>query len=107
MTCVYIVSWCVIWGVATYKIISIKGYVNKNIWFLYGFVFGILGFVCAVKRPIIDEHDKNKNTKPGDWICQFCGIENGYGVNYCICGKTKRTSIEAYSKKWSKSSKKE
>lgn len=100
MYIIFSLIWAIIWGYATYKVIDLKGYKEKN-WFLYGFLFGIIAFIIALKKPIIcGDKEEAEKQNPGDWKCEFCRRVNSSDRNICFCGKTKRDTIEEYSKKW-------
>lgn len=96
--------WGCIFGVATDKIISNKGY-NEN-WFWWGFFFGFIALIVALTKPEVRYEytpkresesalfraaamDKRNVKSANTWICGRCGAENQSYTGTCGCGMSK------------------
>lgn len=92
------IVWCVIWGIATQKVIYNKGYDDD--WFIWGFLFGIIAFLVAPTKADRPRQSRNssgslsrlseyeeirKKKQQGYWPCS-CGQLNPPYVTTCPCG---------------------
>lgn len=107
-TFVFILIWSSIWGLATRKVIILKGY--KENWFWLGFFFTFIAFIFALLRPL-PPNDYVRSTharsgtsdEPGDpseenvtfasWPCP-CGRHNASYTATCACGRTREVATE-------------
>lgn len=98
----------IIWGVVCNAVVRNKGY--DEIWFFWGFFFGIFAFLVAITKPTITNtepdytYSSNNNigpkrvenkpvihNKPAEsmWTCNKCGNTNSGALPVCKCGNTK------------------
>lgn len=97
---IILLTWAVIWGAATKKVIENKGYTED--WFIWGFLFGFIAFIIACTMPIYSEkkspdwsNSEGKSslagisTTPKRWKCNKCGKINYPYVGTCSCGAPK------------------
>ena len=99
------VIWGVIWGYATKAVIMNKGYDEDTagVWWLWGFLFGIIGFFVAFSKPQAERPINQQimiSTKPavdsdsdilkkGGWKCSCGKVNYSYATTCSSCRKTK------------------
>lgn len=65
-TFVFILIWSSIWGLATRKVIILKGY--KENWFWLGFFFTFIAFIFALLRPLPpNDYVRSTHARSGTW----------------------------------------
>lgn len=93
--------WCLIWGFVTKAIMKGKGYENTGLWFICGFLLGIIGVIIAACQTNLNyvnyqNHSGNSGntTQPpinagskSTIVCKSCGATNSSSSYHCqSCG---------------------
>lgn len=102
---VAVVIWGFIWGYATKSVIMNRGYDEETagVWWLWGFLFGIIGFLVALSKPQIEQPVNQQSMistksavdsdsdilKKGGWKCSCGKVNYSYATTCSSCRKTK------------------
>ncbi len=60
---IYLILWCLLWGIITYSIMKSKGHTKQlGLWFVCGALLSLIGVIIALVQPNLN-NQKNTNNQ--------------------------------------------